>query len=89
MPTFAESGYPQNNLKSWFGLFAVTGTPPAIVTKLSNDIAAVVAQPDVQNKFRDFATEPIGNSQTAFQAFLVSDLPMWAKLMQQSDAKAE
>jgi len=34
-------------------------------------------------------TEPIGNSQTAFQAFLVSDLPMWAKLVQQSDAKAE
>ncbi len=78
-----------HNLKSWFGLFAITGTPLAIVTKLSNDIAAVVAQPDVQNKFRDFGTEPIGNSQTAFQAFLVSDLPMWAQLVQQSDVKAE
>lgn len=89
VPTFAESGYPQINLKSWFGLFAITGTPPAIVAKLSSDIAAVVAQPEIQNKFRDFGTEPIGNSQTAFQAFLVSDLPMWAKLVQQSGAKAE
>ena len=89
MPTFAESGYPQINLKSWFGLFAVTGTPPAIAAKLSSDIAAVVAQPDTQNKFRDFGTEPIGNSQAAFQTFLASDLPMWAKLVQQSGAKAE
>ena len=89
VPTFAESGYPQINLKSWFGLFAITGTPGTIVTKLSNDIAAVVAQPDVQSKFRDFGTEPIGNSQAAFQTFLTSDLPMWAKLVQQSGAKAE
>jgi tripartite-type tricarboxylate transporter receptor subunit TctC len=70
VPTFTESGYPQINLKSWFGLFALTGTPAAIVTKLSSDIAAVVAQPDIQNKFRDFGTEPIGNSQAAFQTFL-------------------
>lgn len=89
VPTFAESGYPQINLKSWFGLFAITGIPPAIAAKLSSDIAAVVAQPDTQNKFRDFGTEPIGNSQAAFQTFLASDLPMWAKLVQQSGAKAE
>lgn len=89
VPTFAEGGYPQINLKSWFGLFAITGTPPTIVTKLSNDIAAVIAQPDVQNKLRDFGTEPIGNSQSVFQTFLASDLPMWAKLVQQSGAKAE
>ncbi len=89
VPTFAESGYPQINLKSWFGLFAITGTPPAIVAKLSGDIATVVAQPDVQNKLRDFGTEPVGNSQAVFQTFLASDLPMWAKLVQQSGAKAE
>ena len=89
VPTFAESGYPQINLKSWFGLFAIASTPPTIVTKLSTDIAAVVALPEIQNKFRDFGTEPIGNSQAAFQTFLASDLPMWAKLVQQSGAKAE
>lgn len=89
VPTFAESGYPQINLKSWFGLFAIANTPPAIVTKLGTDIAAVVALPEIQNKFRDFGTEPIGNSQAAFQTFLASDLPMWAKLVQQSGAKAE
>ena len=89
VPTFAESGYPQINLKSWFALFALAGTPSNIINKLSTDIAAVVALPEVQAKFREFGTEPVGNSRADFQAFLATDLPMWAKLVQQSGAKAE
>jgi len=89
VPTFAESGYPQINLKSWFGLFAITGTPSAVLDRISSDIATVVALPEVQSKFRDFGTEPVGNSRADFQTFVNADLPMWAKLVQQSGAKAE
>ncbi len=89
VPTFAESGYPQINLKSWFGLFAITGTPSAVLDRISSDIATVVALPEVQSKFRDFGTEPVGNNRADFQTFVNADLPMWAKLVQQSGAKAE
>ena len=51
MPTIAESGVPGYEATIWFGLLAPAGTPAAIVTRLSQDIGKVLAQPRMREQF--------------------------------------
>jgi tripartite-type tricarboxylate transporter receptor subunit TctC len=41
VPTLAESGFPQINVASWFGLSAPAGTPTAIIERLNRDLRVV------------------------------------------------
>ncbi|WP_151637926.1 Bug family tripartite tricarboxylate transporter substrate binding protein [Noviherbaspirillum aerium] len=89
VPTFAESGFKDIDLKSWFGMFAPKNTPQAIVDKLSRDIASVVADPSVQQRLKELGAEPIGNRHEEFQAFVNSDIERWRTLVQKSGASAD
>ena len=51
VPSIAEA-VPGYDTQTWFGLLARTGTPPQVVAKLADAIAKVMAQPDIQEKFR-------------------------------------
>ena len=47
VPTLQEQGVVGADVESWIGLFAPTGTPPAIVTRLHEEVAALLATPEV------------------------------------------
>lgn len=49
VPTFAELGYPSLVYVVWYGVLAPAGTPPALVERIHDAIAAVVAD----RTFRD------------------------------------
>jgi tripartite-type tricarboxylate transporter receptor subunit TctC len=74
LPTIAESGVPGfNGPASFIGVVAPRGTPPAVIRKLSSEIAAVVAKPDVQEKIRALSVEPAYEDETAFGKYLASE----------------
>ena len=50
VPTFAELGYPAIDYTLWFGLFAPTGTPRAVVERIHGDVAHTLADPDVRER---------------------------------------
>lgn len=52
-PTLAEIGVTGFEGQFWFSLFAPTGTPEAVQAKIYTDIAAVMADPQLQKKLRD------------------------------------
>ena len=58
VPTVAESGIPGFDVDIWYGLLAPAKTPPAIVKQLSDDLARVMADPDLLTKLRDRGLEP-------------------------------
>jgi len=89
VPTFAESGYKEIDLKSWFGMFVPKNTPAPVIDKLSRDIASVVAEPSVQQRLKELGAEPIGNRHEEFQAFVNSDIERWRTLVQKSGASAD
>ncbi len=49
VPTIKESGY-DIDLPSWFGLFAPKGTPLAITSKVSAELAKTLRTPEVEQK---------------------------------------
>jgi tripartite-type tricarboxylate transporter receptor subunit TctC len=87
--TFAESGFPSIDLKSWFGLFVPKGTPTAVVQKLSTDISAAVQDPAVQKRLTEIGSEPVGSKTEQFQPFVNNEIKRWGGLITQSGATAQ
>jgi tripartite-type tricarboxylate transporter receptor subunit TctC len=49
-PTVADAGFSDIDITVWTGLFAINGTPPAIVAKLEQDVAAIVSDPEFRER---------------------------------------
>jgi tripartite-type tricarboxylate transporter receptor subunit TctC len=58
VPTTAESGFPQYQSESWFGIIAPARLPKPIVARLNADIVAVLKEPDVRERFVRQGAEP-------------------------------
>lgn len=59
VPTVAESGGPAGfELGAWTALLAPKGTPKAVVEKIQKDLASVLANPEVREKFAAMYYEP-------------------------------
>jgi len=50
VPTLADTGYKGPPSRSWYGLFAPAGTPPAITEKINAEVRAIVGDKDFQDK---------------------------------------
>lgn len=51
VPTLADTGYKGPPSRSWYGLFAPAGTPPAIVDKINAEVRAVAGDKEFQDRF--------------------------------------
>ena len=89
VPALAEVGLPGFEMQSWQGVFAPAATPPAIVERLSRELAAIVKQPDVQSTMRSLGVEPVGSDAAAFADFQRSEIAKWGKVIRDAGIKAE
>ena len=87
-PTVSESGLPGYEAMPWLGLVAPAGTPSAVVTKIHDEVAQVLKEPAVQEKFRALGLDIIGNTPAEFSTFLKNDIVKWAKVVKDSGAQA-
>ena len=59
MLTIAESGFPGFEVEIWCALFAPTGTPGAVIRKLSVEIARIVGRANVNEAVSKQGAEPV------------------------------
>ena len=81
LPTVAASGLPGYQAQGWFGVLAPKATPPAVVAKLHDDIAKVLAMPDVQKDLISKGAEPGNGSAAEFGGFIAAEQAKWARLV--------
>lgn len=62
VPTAKEVGVTGLVPAGWFGLAAPKGTPPAIVDKLHDAMAASLKEPDMQRKLQELGWVVVGNT---------------------------
>ena len=82
-PTLAESGAGDIDVPQWSTLFAVEGTPPAVVARLRRSVEESLAEPAVKQHFLNAAMEIITTTPEAFQQRMVQDRERWAKLIKE------
>jgi tripartite-type tricarboxylate transporter receptor subunit TctC len=72
---------------TWVGAFLPPKTPQAIADKLSADFAETLRQPDIAQKFREYACEPVGNTPAQTRAFVNAESERWKKVIQTANIK--
>jgi tripartite-type tricarboxylate transporter receptor subunit TctC len=83
IPTIAEAGVPGfGNEPGFIGIFAPPATPPDVMKKLTDEIAAVLAMPDVQSKARLLGAQVAYLDNVAFGKFLAKESANWKKALE-------
>ena len=77
VPTFVELGYPEMVAEGWIGFYAPTGTPRAVVDRLSAAIRGAVNSPEVQQRLVAAGFQPIGSTADDFGKRVLDDTAKW------------
>lgn len=67
----------------WPGLVAPAGTPKAIIDRLQQEVAAVVAEPEIKERLAALGSVPVANKPEEFRAFINKEVDTWADLVKQ------
>lgn len=86
VPTIAEAGFPGVEAMSWGGLFAPAHTPEAVVRRLSDEVALVMALPDIKAALASVASFSIGMPHEAFQKYVAAEASKWTEVVRRSGA---
>lgn len=89
VPTLSEQGIQGVEVSGWFGLLAPKGTPSARIDKLNSEMQAILAQPEIQQKFRAQGELPVGSSVEDFGQLLKSEYAKYAQIVNEFNIKTE
>ena len=89
LPTIAQAGVPDYDSKSWLGVVAPAGTPPAIVARLNAGIAKVLAQPEVKRRFQALNVDVAPSSPEEFRDYISADTARWARIAKETGASVD
>ena len=89
VPTIAESGYPGFDASSWFGLVGPAGLPHEVALKVQAEVARILKDPVMRDKFIQQGADPIGNTPEEFGQYMRDETAKWAKVVKASGAKAD
>jgi len=81
LPTMIEMGYPDFEAVPWFGLMAPTGTPAAIVDKISAETTRVLTMPEVNKHLANLGIDVIGSTAAEYAAAITTETQSMAKLI--------
>ncbi|WP_029043095.1 MULTISPECIES: Bug family tripartite tricarboxylate transporter substrate binding protein [Cupriavidus] len=89
VPTFAQAGMPDFSAATWFGLFAPASLSPALRDKIYQDVARIVATPEVTQKLVEMGGEVNNTPPAQFQAFVQGEAKHWAEAVRLSGAQID
>lgn len=87
-PAIAES-IPGFVTGSFQGILAPTGTPKAVIKKLHDEIARIIATPEMKQKFEDLGTEPVHKTPDEFSDWLGKEIVFWSKIIKDGNIKVD
>lgn len=88
VPTVAESGLPGFESSAWAAIMMPANTPPAIVKKVSGEVAKLLADEQFIKPWVNNGSIPLtGKSEAKLGAFIRSETSKWAEVVEKSGAK--
>ena len=88
-PSVAQSGLPEFDFMTWYGVAMPAGTPPAITTRINQEIAAALNQPDVKERLMALGVVGTPSSPAEFGAFIRSETQKLARIVKATGVKPE
>jgi tripartite-type tricarboxylate transporter receptor subunit TctC len=89
LPTIAEAGLPGYAATGWFSAVARAGTPRPIVDKVNAVLVSYLNRPEVQDKLRALAIEPLTSTPDELEQFIASEIQKWAQVVKDAGIAPE
>jgi len=89
VPTLDELGIKDAETDTSYGLWVPAGTPQPIIDRLSKELAVILKQPDVIERYRKSGAPVIGEGPAAFKARIDREVPMYREIVQKAGLKVE
>jgi len=89
VPTLAETGLADQDADTMQAVLMPAGTPRPIVDFLYREIKAIVALPDIKERFAVLGLEPVTNTPEEFAAQIRREIAKWGKVIHDANIKME
>jgi tripartite-type tricarboxylate transporter receptor subunit TctC len=90
IPTVAEVlKIPDFEVDSWYAMFAPAGTPPAVIRRMQQEVAAVIQQPETKRKLLEQGGDTVGSTPEYLGRVVNSELKKWAKVVRAANIGVE
>lgn len=89
LPTAAEAGLPGYEVSTWYGIWAVKGTPKEIVDRMYDEVVKAINTPELREIWASNGSEIALMKQPDFARFLNGEIKRWAQVTKTSGAKLD
>ena len=89
MPTAAEIGIPAWIVSTWYGMWAIKGTPKPIVERMYAEIVKALAAPKLQAIWKDQLAQAGGESPAEFAKRIRAEIEKWQKVVATAGIKLD
>jgi len=85
IPTMAEAGVPAYEVYEWNAIFAPSGTPDAVVKKLSDAIATAMQTPEMKEKIPQLGGDIYQGTLAEGNQFIQNQIQEWTKIIREKN----
>jgi tripartite-type tricarboxylate transporter receptor subunit TctC len=89
VPTLGEAGLPDQEADTLQAVLVPAATPQPVVDLLFHEIKAIVAQPDIRDRFAALGLDPVASTPDAFAAQIRREIAKWGKVIRDANIRME
>ena len=89
VPTFDEMGVKRIDVDLWYAFFVPSKTPPAVVSRLNTEMAAILRQADVKEILGKAGLDAVASTPPELAAIVAKDYPRWGAVIRTKQISAD
>ncbi len=89
VPTFRELGLERVDSEVWYGLIGPAGIPKEILDKISDEVKAVLAMPDVLKHLEQQGAKPAAEGSDAFRKQAETEVAKWKQVVETQNIRMD
>lgn len=89
IPTTVESGVPDYQVATWYGLWAPKSTPAPVIERMTQELKKAFASPEIQAAWTKLGAEPPTLTGAAFGDFVTGETKRWAEVVKAAQIKLD
>jgi tripartite-type tricarboxylate transporter receptor subunit TctC len=89
VPTLAEAGLPDQEADTLQAVLVPAGTPQPVIDLLYREVKAIVALPDIKERFEHLGLDPVANTPQEFATQIKVEIAKWGKVIHGANIKMD
>lgn len=89
VPTVQEAGVPGYEVRTWYGVWAIRGTPPEVKERMYREIVKAMNEPDLKKIWAEQGADAGGMPPVEMEKLVKTEIAKWAKVVKDAGAKVD